>query len=331
MFRSYWHIAIAFGLIALLTTSAVPTYGEENEVGGATENAANEQNRPQKFPILVPIESDESTKTREVSEKRAEQRELDDLAAQEGMNEATQKMADYSIYQTILIAIGTIILIYTLYLTRQANRTVLKASAALRDVQRPWIIVLPPTINGLKPISPDGDAHYAFMFNVSFEILNSGTLPATDVRIEAQYISRFCEADPVEIEDVSCILITDEGVTYYDVGVSRFFKTSTAEQLSRTWGIERSTIKQGGDIDYVPFGPSHISISKEVRSSWPKKCCWAISVSYRAPGRDEIFLSQFAFDLWGHSKSFNQMCPPSGPEFIKGENIFYRQTESNIE
>lgn len=132
MLRSHWIAAVALGLTIALT-----------EVGYCQENPANDSPSPaetsdeQAEPLLPAIgiriiESDEQASSRQAAEERAEQRELNDLAAQQGMNEATQQMAVYALLQTILIAVGTGALIYTLHLTRQANRAAQEGVAVTR-------------------------------------------------------------------------------------------------------------------------------------------------------------------------------------------------------
>jgi hypothetical protein len=134
MLRGYWIAAIAFGLILPLADVG---NGQEDQTSDGTQSA---QTGAQQAEPLLPsigiriIESDEQAGARQATEERAEQRELDDLAAQQGMNEATQKMALYALLQTILIAIGTCALIYTLHLTRQANRAAQSGVAVTRYI-----------------------------------------------------------------------------------------------------------------------------------------------------------------------------------------------------
>ncbi|MFZ1813799.1 MAG: hypothetical protein WBO55_03020 [Rhizobiaceae bacterium] len=106
--------------------------------------ASQQQATPQVFPIPLPIEIIESQSASDTNERRAkesEQREIDDLAAQQGMNsatqamnEATQDMRDYTFYSTLLVAAGTVLLIYTLLLTRQANKAAQETVAITRRI-----------------------------------------------------------------------------------------------------------------------------------------------------------------------------------------------------
>ena len=105
----------------------------------AQEQTANQQEETQPLPIPLPveiIESEESSQARQRSEEEARYREIEDLIAQQGMNAATQSidaatqdMRDYALYSTLLVFVGTLLLFWTLRLTRQAN------SAALKSVE----------------------------------------------------------------------------------------------------------------------------------------------------------------------------------------------------
>lgn len=116
----------AFGLVL------IPALGQAQQEGEARQyRAAEQQDAPNKQPLGFPvriIEDNETAKARQRSEYESSQREKDDLVAQKGMNaatqemnEATQRMALYSLISTVLVGLGTGLLIWTLALTRQAN------------------------------------------------------------------------------------------------------------------------------------------------------------------------------------------------------------------
>ncbi|MAP18671.1 MAG: hypothetical protein CL626_06495 [Aurantimonas sp.] len=93
-------------------------------------------------PILVEIVEDEAAADRrERREKEAAQRDKDELLAQQDMNTATQsmnvatqKMAIYSGVSTMLVAVGTALLFWTLRLTRQANKAALQVVEVTREM-----------------------------------------------------------------------------------------------------------------------------------------------------------------------------------------------------
>jgi hypothetical protein len=97
---------------------------------------------PTPFPVEI-VEDDATADARKRSEQEARQREIADLAAQEGMNtatqamnKATQRMAEYAFWSTVFVAIGTVLLIGTLVLTWMANRSAQAAVQVTRETGR---------------------------------------------------------------------------------------------------------------------------------------------------------------------------------------------------
>ena len=86
---------------------------------------------PNELPVIT-AESDEVTKVSEQDQTESTQREIQDLIAQQGMDAAAQRMADYAFWQTLLIFIGTIVLVWTLMQTRRANKLLAEANEDLR-------------------------------------------------------------------------------------------------------------------------------------------------------------------------------------------------------
>jgi len=122
-FRS-WLLVITLGLT--LTTSGQAQ--EEAQSGQREANSEGQQpyEPPLPFPIEI-IESPAETEARDSRESEARQREIADLAAQEGMNAATQamngatqRMAEYAFWSTVFVAIGTVFLFATIWLTWRA-------------------------------------------------------------------------------------------------------------------------------------------------------------------------------------------------------------------
>ncbi len=125
--RGYWYVILALGL------NVACGLGQAQEQTDGGESAAPTQEQPPPslplpFPVEI-VEDYESAEARKRREAEAVQREKDDLVAQQGMNSATQAMNDatqktafYSLLSTLLVAIGTALLIWTLFLTRQANK-----------------------------------------------------------------------------------------------------------------------------------------------------------------------------------------------------------------
>lgn len=134
-----WCLAVAFGLITFS--------GEAQEQEGEAARYADSDVQPAYlFPDPVRVDVIESQAEADIKERKEEesrQREIRDLAAQEGMNAATrsmdrasQRMADYAFWSTVLVGIGTVLLVGTLLLTLQANKSAMQAVAVTREVAR---------------------------------------------------------------------------------------------------------------------------------------------------------------------------------------------------
>lgn len=132
MLISRWIIAAALGL-AVTSLQAQ----EQAETSQATEKERGQQTDTfsPSIPVRI-IESEESSRSREGRERESDQREEDDLIAQqrmadatEAMNDATQSMNRAAWVSAFFVALGTGLLVWTLWLTRQANRS---AQAAVR-------------------------------------------------------------------------------------------------------------------------------------------------------------------------------------------------------
>ncbi len=137
--RSYWIAAIAIGLALVASeknavAQEVPANNVDEHSRDSEEPEQPEINRlPDPLRVEIVVEDGEAQAAR-AHQEEAENREIRDIAAQEGMNEATRRMADLAFWQTILVAIGTVVLIYTLYLTRQANLAARQAVEVTRDI-----------------------------------------------------------------------------------------------------------------------------------------------------------------------------------------------------
>jgi hypothetical protein len=116
---------------------------QEQAQGARGETPAQQQPAtPARSPIPVEIIGrQEAAEAREHSEAEAEQREIEDLIAQQGMNaateamnQATQRMAKYAFWSTVFVGVGTVLLILTLSLTRQANKAARGAVSVTREI-----------------------------------------------------------------------------------------------------------------------------------------------------------------------------------------------------
>lgn len=189
-----WLIAGLLGLTAAL--------GQAQDEAGDAERRADNQGEPAErqeppIPVIVTvplaveiIEDDAAAQARERSEAEAREREINDLAAQQGMNsatqsmnEATQDMRDYARIQTVLIGLGTALLIWTLWYTRQANRAAQDAVSVSRDIGKRQLraYLLPLSCNNEMV-----DDDKAILLTVSLG--NAGLTPAKNVRLSSMSI-----------------------------------------------------------------------------------------------------------------------------------------------
>ncbi|MEW4458989.1 hypothetical protein AB1K42_12890 [Roseibium algicola] len=187
MFRSYWIIAIALGLIA---TSSL---GQAQEEGGNADRQAQAQDEPAK-PLFAPfrveiVENNAEAEARDRSEEESKEREIRDLAAQEGMNRATQAMnaatqdmRNFALYSTILTGVGTVLVFATLLLMIQANRAAVKAAEASEGAVAETRRIGEAQVRaylGFEVAAGDVAANKRLSFTV--KIINHGQSPAFEV------------------------------------------------------------------------------------------------------------------------------------------------------
>lgn len=150
------------------------------------------QEQPAKsYPFLFPVEIVEdqaTTDAREGREEEARQREIEDLAAQQGMNSATQamnaatqRMANYAFWSTIFVAVGTLLLFYTLWLTRQANKSAQKAVDVTQRIGEAQVRAY------LEFTDAKSIAGY-HMLRIRCQLVNIGQSPASQINIDAMLV-----------------------------------------------------------------------------------------------------------------------------------------------
>lgn len=147
-------------------------------------SATTEQNPPETYPIPFPVEIVEDqaeAEARHRGEEESSKREISNLVAQEGinsatqaMNGATQRMAEYAFWSTIFVAVGTALLIVTLYFTRQANKAAQRAIEVTEKIGKQQL----RAYVGKSEISM-GRENDAIVAKV--KITNFGQTPALDV------------------------------------------------------------------------------------------------------------------------------------------------------
>jgi hypothetical protein len=183
MFKSRWLVAVAFGL-TLVTSGQAQEQAESSGRLAGQEQSQITPYIPKPFQVEI-VEDDTQAEVRQHSEDESRKREIADLAAQEGMNaatqamnRATQRMADYAFWSTVFVAIGTVLLVGTLILTWMANRSAQAAVAVTREIGEAQVraYLTEPTFK----ITRDKNDHIE---SVATIIMNVGQSPAIDVSV----------------------------------------------------------------------------------------------------------------------------------------------------
>lgn len=168
--------------------------------GQAQQEAQGEQGQPetsqepsQTLPIPLPVEivGDEAkTEARQRREDEARQREIDDLIAQQGMNaatqamnDATQRMAFHSLLSTIFVGVGTGLLVWTLWLTRSANRAAVQAVEVTDEIGKKQLRAYVHTDCVSVDVSILGPR-----MDIRIGVKNFGQTPARELRVSYEWI-----------------------------------------------------------------------------------------------------------------------------------------------
>lgn len=136
-FRAWLYI---FTLGITLATSGQAQEQTERPQGQAVQQKQDAPKPSFSLPVEI-VEDQSAAEARKAREEETRQREIADLAAQEGMNAATQSiktatndMRDYALYSAIVVGVGTVLLIWTLVLTGRANRSAHTAVGGTCDI-----------------------------------------------------------------------------------------------------------------------------------------------------------------------------------------------------
>lgn len=178
MSQRAWLFIAALGLVVSALSGQAQEQTQSEQGRAETEN-----DNPNRFSIPVTIvESNAEAEARKRSEAESSQREIDDLIAQEGMNEATQAMQratedmrQYSYVQTWLVGIGTVLLIATLWFTRQAISITREMG---RAQTRAYLHVKSAELRWLNRLGQFHDLDHQDVFAIDLRVENAGQTPA---------------------------------------------------------------------------------------------------------------------------------------------------------
>ena len=196
MLNSDWKFIIAFGLVfadqALAQQLPEQTIDQQDESGGQQQgqNSAT----PPGLPVRI-LEVPEQSEDAKRDQREAEQREIDDLVAQQMAAKAAEHSYQIGIAQTILAFFGTLALIYSLYLNRRATDAAVVASKAAMDAlnsERAWMLPDGYACEPWTDIKIDG-VQYSHALGFSMIWKNSGRSPA--VHLSAYFDSKIIDLD----------------------------------------------------------------------------------------------------------------------------------------
>lgn len=193
MSKRYWIAAVAFGLICSAVSGQAQEQTESTERQEQTKEKPAEPLPP---PIRIKIVEDQAeAEARQQRETASKERERADLIAQEGMNTATQRMAELAWWQNIATWVGAGLVFLTSLLMIQANMAAVQAAkasqAAVRVAEksleesaamnlaamRPYLFLVPSEkVDPKKPFTV-GD-------RVPLTLKNCGQTPAFNVSLQ---------------------------------------------------------------------------------------------------------------------------------------------------
>jgi hypothetical protein len=175
--RRFWRYIIVGCLLPGASFLAQAQEDQQKSDKSSDASQAEDQNFPVPLPVVI-VEANEAAMFSESADAIAEERSKRELAAQEGMNIASKRMASLAEWQTWLIALGTGFLFWTLLLTRQANQGFAIAS---KKQLRAYLSATPKHFS----LTTDFDQDKPIPVNVAFKLAvkNHGQTPAHDVRV----------------------------------------------------------------------------------------------------------------------------------------------------
>jgi hypothetical protein len=145
--------------------------------GGTERREHDNESKPEQPGVVVQDEGEPDGSNARTPE--AEQREKEDLIAQQVMAEAALQMLKLTQWQIYLGIVGAILLLAALIYTARATRAAIKANEITRAAfiadQRPWLnvsLVIDSDLTLYKDVA---------ILDVSVTIQNIGKSPATDI------------------------------------------------------------------------------------------------------------------------------------------------------
>lgn len=165
--------AISFLVVVCCLCS--PAFSEGANDQNTHTTVDGEVSRPFSIPIRV-IDAPAQTQADILRLQQAEQRDIEDLAAQRAMAKSAEETVWLAKLQLLLTVIGTIGVLWSLNLSRVATRAAIAAVTLSRDTaERQLRAYL--YLHSCRIVEFDGG------YNLEAEIKNGGQTPAYDVRV----------------------------------------------------------------------------------------------------------------------------------------------------
>jgi hypothetical protein len=134
MFKRYGVFVLAFGLILSAQVFAQsPDQAVDQQEEGDRQEQSQDSPAPLGFPVWI-LEDPEQAERSELQQGEAAQREIDDLVAQQNAAKAAEGAFKVGVAQTILAFFGTLALVYSLMLNRQATTAAVDAVTTSRKI-----------------------------------------------------------------------------------------------------------------------------------------------------------------------------------------------------
>ena len=178
----------------------------EQPVDQNGESSGDQAGKPEPskpgFPVRI-LEEPEQSEDSKRQEREAEQREIEDLKAQNLAADSAKGTYQVSIAQTILAFFGTIALIYSLHLTRTATKAATIAARAALDaiaMERAWMTVGNiETARFVNGVAHGERVDNGILFMIGYS--NTGRSPAVHVKLHLDY-AFIKDGDNIPVFDV---------------------------------------------------------------------------------------------------------------------------------
>lgn len=266
MSRSYWlRVIAAVGLA--LTVSGNVVHAEQHKAY-PQGRAANEQSATVQAPPPAKEQEPPRANPQTDTEKRAEQRDKDNLTVQRQIADSARKQTDYTWYQNLFTGIEAFLLAVTIFFTgwaawaasegtKRAREAIAQSERHARIALRPYITAEAEGINITPSSATSIDGPIEVIFRGKFT--NSGQMPAEHIRIRTDIRVLDWPPKPEQLAVVGELEgLTTQGIGRESEHTYRFYKFVIVDGQKLKIGSQRIVLT--GRLDYDDaWGQSHPS------------------------------------------------------------------------